>query len=357
MRTCKGVALASALVSAFAAAPASAQFYKDKTLTLLINYGVGGNADTEARVYQHYLAKYIPGNPNIVIQNAPGAGGINGVNMLGLNIGSRADGTVMGYFTVSATDSIVANPALKVRLQDFAYVAGARGWNLAYSRKDIPPGLSSPADFAKATKLFIGGYSKTSSHDTRLRLSAEIMGIPYQLVTGFPATAAINKAMIQGEVNYTGSSLPGYQTQVIPQIIKPGLGMVLFQFPVIGADGHPTGNPKLTEAGIPIFDDFYKTAFGKPPSGPKNKAMLLMNDIGGKLQRAMVFHPGAPPEALATMRKAIRDVAADPAFQADFERVTGERADLVSPEELAPLFERVRDVDPEVRQVLEDAMK
>src|SRR3974377_756300 len=48
-------------------APASAQFYKGKTLTLLVNYGVGGNADTEARIYQRYLPKYIAGNPTVII--------------------------------------------------------------------------------------------------------------------------------------------------------------------------------------------------------------------------------------------------------------------------------------------------
>ena len=46
------------------------------------------------------------------------------------------------------------------------------------------------------------------------------MGLPYTVVTGFPGTAQINKAMLQNEVNFTGSSMPGYTTQVIPQIIK-----------------------------------------------------------------------------------------------------------------------------------------
>ncbi len=340
----------------FAAAPACAQFYKERTLTILVNYGAGGNADTEARVYQRFLPKYIPGNPNIVIQNAPGAGGANGVNMLGLGIGAKPDGYTMGYFTISATDSLVENPALKVRLQDFAYVAGARGWNVAYARKDIGPGLKTPADFAKATKLFIGGYSRTSSHDTRLRLSADIMGLPFTLVTGFPATAAINKAMLQGEVNYTGSSLPGYQTQVIPQIIETGVGMTLFQFPMIGPDGKPMGNPNLEKAGVPIFDDFYKAAFGRPPSGPKNTAMLVLNDIGGKLQRGLMFPPTAPAEALQIMREAVKQVAADPEFQAEFLRATGERAELVSPDELAPLFTRIRDLDPSVGAALKEAI-
>ncbi len=354
----KGISFAGALASIWmlAGQPAEAQFYKDRTLTLLINYGVGGNADTEARVYQRFLPKYIPGNPSVIIQNAPGAGGINGINMLGMSIGAKADGYTMGYFTVSATDSLVENPALKVKLEDFAYVAGARGWNVAYARKDTPPGLNKPTDFVKATKLFIGGYSRASSHDTRLRLSAEIMGLPYQLVTGFPATAAINKAMLQGEVNYTGSSLPGYQTQVIPQIITPGVGVALFQFPLIGNDGKPLGNPNLTSAGLPTFDDFYQSAFNKPPTGPKYDAMALMNDIGGKLQRAMVFHHDTPVEAVKTMREAIAKVAADPEFQAEFQRVTSERADIVPAEELSPLFDRIRNVDPAVRKVLKDAV-
>ncbi len=61
--------------------PAQAQFWKDKTLTLLINYGAGGNADIEVRVFQQHLKKHIPGAPNVIIQNQTGAGGINAMNI------------------------------------------------------------------------------------------------------------------------------------------------------------------------------------------------------------------------------------------------------------------------------------
>jgi hypothetical protein len=335
---------------------ASAQFYKDKTLTLLVNYGVGGNADTEARVYQRYLPKYIPGNPSVIIQNAPGAGGINAINLLGLGIGAKPDGYTMSYFTISATDLIVDNPGLKAPVVDFQIVAGARGWNVAYGRKDIQPGMSKPADIGKAKSIFAGGYSKASSHDTRLRLSLEVLGLPYTMVTGFPATADINKAMLQGEVNFSGSSLPGYQTQVIPQIIATGIGMPFWQFPVKGPDGKPTGNPSLLKAGIPIFDDVYKEAFGKDPTGPKYDALLMMNDIGTKLQRGMMFPKTAPREAVEVMRKAILDLAQDPDFQADYQKVTGEKPDLVGAAELEPLFERVRKLDPVIKKTLQSSV-
>jgi hypothetical protein len=343
-------------VLALSAAPASAQFYKEKTLTLLVNYGAGGNADTEARVYQHYLPKYIPGHPSVIIQNAPGAGGVTAINLLGLGIGAKPDGYTMSYFTISATDLIIDNPALKVPVVDFQIVAGARGWNIAYGRKDIQPGMTKPADIGKAKSIFAGGYSKTSSHDTRLRLSLEVLGVPYQMVTGFPATAAINKAMIQGEVNFSGSSLPGYQTQVIPQIINPGIGMPFWQYPVKGKDGTPVGNPDLLKAGIQIFDDVYKDAFGKAPSGPKYDALLMMNDIGTKLQRGMMFHKSAPKEAVEIMRKAVEDMSHDPGFRADYQRVTGQEPDLVGAAELEPLFERVRKLDPVIKKTLQDSV-
>jgi len=339
------------------AAPALAQFYKDKTLTLLVNYGVGGNADTEARVYQQHLGKYIPGDPTIIIRNMPGAGGMTAMNQLGLNIGSQPDGLTVGYFTMSATVMITDDPVFKIKVDDLVPIAAARGWNIIYARKDIVPGgYNKPADFARAANIFAGGYSRASSHDTRLRLTLEIMNLPYKMVTGFPGTAQVNKAMLQNEVNYTGSSLPGYQTQVIPQIIDPGVGAALFQPPVVGADGKPSGNAALKKLGIPTFDEFYQAAFGKPPSGPKFAALLLANDISTKMQRGMFVPKGSPPEAVAVLRRAFTAVAADPEFIADYRKITGEQPDLVSAEDVERIFERIRNVAPDVKQVLKDSV-
>lgn len=342
---------------ALAVSPASAQFYKNKTLTMLVNYGAGGNADTEARVYQQYLPKYIPGNPTVIIRNAPGAGGATAMNLLGLNIGMQPDGLTVGYFTTSATQSLVDDPALKVKLYDFNVVAAARGWNLVYARKDIVPGgLTRPADIIHARNVFVGGYARGTSHDTRLRLVLNALGLPFTMVTGFPGTAQVNKAMLQNEINFTGTSLPGYFTQVIPQIIKTGVGMMLFQYPVIGPDGKPSGNPALEQQGIRRFDEVYREAFGKPPAGLEFETLLLVNDLSTQLQRSIMLPKGSPPEAVDTLRQAFMAVAKDPGFTEDFKRITGEAADLVSAQEIQPLFERMRHVDPAIIRTLKDAM-
>ena len=340
------------LFACLLSSPAWAQFYKDKTLTLLVNYGAGGNADTEARVFQHFLPTYIPGHPNVIVQNAPGAGGFNAMNMLGLGIGSRADGLTAGFFTVGATGPIVDDPALKVKIFDFVVIAGLRGWNLTYGRKDIQPGLNKPVDIAKVHHVFAGGYSKASSFDTRLRLALEILGVPYTMVTGFPATAEINKAMVENEVNFSGSSLPGYQTQVVPQIIKPGLGIPVFQYSIIGSDGKPTGNPDLSRQGIPTFDEVYQQAFGKPATGPKYEALLLLSDIGTQLQRGVVLPKGSPPQAAEDLREGFKKTAADPNFIAQYRKITGEEPELVSAAELQPVFDRMKAVDPAVKDLL-----
>jgi tripartite-type tricarboxylate transporter receptor subunit TctC len=349
------VIAAAALVAV--TTPASAQFYKGKTITLLINYAAGGNADTEARVYQRHMRKHIPGDPTIIIRNAPGAGGLNAMNLLGLNIGSSPDGLTVGYFTISAIAPIIDDPALKVQLYDFAVVGAARGWNIVYARKDIVPGrLKRPADIAKATSIFVGGYSRSASHDTRLRLVLEVMDLPYTMVTGFPGTAQVNKAMLQNEVNFTGSSLPGYQTQAIPQIINTGIGMPLWQYPVIGPNGKPAGNPLLEQQGIETFDKVYQEAYGKPPSGRKWETLLLVNDIGTKMQRGVLLPKGSPPEALAALRRAFNEMPADKEFVEDYKRVTGEEPDLLKGEEIEPMFDRMRNIDPEIKRILKESV-
>jgi tripartite-type tricarboxylate transporter receptor subunit TctC len=353
-------ALAAAVVVVLATTlsttPVSAQFYRSKTLTLMVNYGVGGNIDTEARILARHLPKHIPGGPTIIIQNTPGAGGLHAMNLLGLNVKSRADGLTAGFFTISATAPLIEDPAFKINMsEDYVPIGGATGWTVAYARKDTPPGLRTPADFAKATKVFFGGYSRSSSHDIRIRLALEVMHLPYQAVTGFPSAGDVNKALQQNEINMTSSSLPAYQTQVVPNIIETGTGMPLWHFVVIGADGKPGGNAGLIKQGIPLYTDVYRQAFGAMPSGEKFDALLLMNDIATKLQRGFFLPKGAPEEAVADLRKGYLALANDPDFVADYERITKEKPDFIGAEEVGHVLDTMRAVRPEIRKVLKDA--
>ena len=83
-----------ALATISSVTPAAAQFYKGKTLTLIVNYGVGGNIDTEARILARHLPKYIPGNPSVIVQNQPGAGSLTMTNQM--YAAGPFDGTAIG---------------------------------------------------------------------------------------------------------------------------------------------------------------------------------------------------------------------------------------------------------------------
>jgi hypothetical protein len=121
---------------------------------------------------------------------------------------------------------------------------------------------------------------------------------------------------------------------------------------VIGADGKPGGNPALIKQGIPVYTEVYRQAFGTMPSGEKFDALVLMNDIATKLQRGFFLPKGAPDDAVADLRRGYQALANDPDFVADYERVTKEKPDFVSADEVQLVFDKMRAVRPEIRQVL-----
>lgn len=132
--------------------------------------------------------------------------------------------------------------------------------------------------------------------------------------------------------------------------------MTLFQFPAIGPDGAPVGDPALERAGIQTFDKVYAQAFGKPPASRKFDALLLMNDISTKLQRIVVLPKASPGEAVDALRNAFNALGQDKDFITDYMRVTGEEPDLVKADAIEPLFQRMRHVDPEVVRILKESI-
>ena len=132
--------LLTVLVPAVAANGAESPFYKGKTLTVLINYATGGPTDIEGRLAAKHLARFIPGNPTIIVSNMAGAGGVTATNFLGEV--AKPDGLTMSYFTGNYFNILLADPILRVNLAKFAYIASIEGSSVAYIRKDVPPGLS-----------------------------------------------------------------------------------------------------------------------------------------------------------------------------------------------------------------------
>jgi tripartite-type tricarboxylate transporter receptor subunit TctC len=331
--------------------PAKAQFYDKKTLTMVVNYASGGNADLSARIFQTHLRSHLPVS-TILIQNMPGAGGALAMNSLGLGIGSfKPDGLSIGFFGLNPPAEIAGDPGHKVSLDDFEFIGAVRDWNVAFVRRDAIPGITRPEEVMKAKELFIGGYSRSNANDVRSQLSLKVLGVPYKLITGFPGTADLNKALLQGEINFANSALPGYMRQTLPQVISTGIGLPLYYFPVTATDGKLGKVGSLERMGIPSFSEVYERVHGVPPSGPDFEALLLMCDLDSAMHGVIVAPKKAPKAAIDELRAAFGNLYTDQAFQDEYEHATGEKPELVSYTELEPLLKRFKSVPEEMKTV------
>jgi tripartite-type tricarboxylate transporter receptor subunit TctC len=158
-------------------AAADTPFYKGKTLTVLINYATGGPTDIEGRLVAKHLPKHIPGQPFVIVNNMPGAGGITATNYLGEV--AKPDGLTMAYFTGTFFNILLSDPTLRVDMAKFAYIASIEGASIAYIRKDVAPGLNDAHDILKAQMFRAGGLSVASTKDVRFRMELDLLGAKY----------------------------------------------------------------------------------------------------------------------------------------------------------------------------------
>ena len=164
--------------------------------------------DIEGRIVARHLARHIPGNPTIVVQNMSGGGGVTGINFLGEV--AKHDGLTLGYFTGPYNHQMMKSSTLRVDLMKVPFIASVQGVTVCYIRSDVPPGIKKPTDIAKAERFRAGGLSFDSNKDLRFRLAFDVLGVKYDYVTGYNSS---NDARLHCSV--TRSSI---MTKIFPVI-------------------------------------------------------------------------------------------------------------------------------------------
>src|SRR6185436_16592092 len=133
------------------AAAAERPYYQGKSITFFINFSAGGPTDIEGRIVARHLARHIPGNPAIVVQNMSGGGGVTGINFLGGV--AMHDKLTLGYFTGTYNHQMMKSSTLRVDLMKVPFIASVQGVTVCYIRSDVPPGIKKPTDIAKAERF------------------------------------------------------------------------------------------------------------------------------------------------------------------------------------------------------------
>ena len=344
-------AIFASVASLWMSGAAQAQgFYAGKTLTILVNYDAGGPTDTEARILGRHLARHLPGNPNILVQNMGGAAGLIGTKYLG-EVAPK-DGLMMGYLT-AASQRFVSNPdQFKVDFRKYEFIALAPSGRIHYFRADVEPGLKTSFDLVKAQNLVVGGLGPDAPKDMSMRLTLDMLGVKYKYVTGYNSSAQANLALQRGEINYYAESPPDYNSKVLP-LVKDGKFIPAFYDP--GYDGATFTLPKqMKDVSAPPFHQYYQSLHGRMPEGPLWEAYKTLLTVNGAAYRLLALPPGAPVEARDALRKAVMSLNDDPDYAAEARRLMGDLPEYVSSADLNETVAKLLSVKPETLKFMQD---
>jgi tripartite-type tricarboxylate transporter receptor subunit TctC len=343
--------LTFASVASISAAHADEPFYKNKRLTLLINFAVGGPADVEGRLFAKYIGRHIAGEPSVLVQNMEGAGGVVGAKYLGA--AAPKDGTIAGYFT--GTGSIYAlDPArFDPDFLSYGFVAIQGGATVAYVRTDVPPGLKTATDIATAQGLIVGGLSVDTSKDIRMRLALDLLGLKYKYVTGYRSSAPARLAFQRREINVFSESTPSYRSIVMPDLVDKGEAIPVWY------DAGDFSHPSSQMEGLAIlpYDRLFRDLKGAPPSGTLWDNYQAINAIDGAMLRVICFPPGTPPAAREALADAVAKLNADKDHAADAMSIIGFVPEWQVGADVKETVRSVLSMRPEVRSFLIDYIK
>jgi hypothetical protein len=309
LRSCL-IFLVGFCVLPLSAGAGQAPFYQGKNLTFLINFSAGGPTDIEGRIVARHLAKHIPGNPTIIVQNMPGAGGVTGINFLGE--AAKRDGLTVGYFTGPYNHHMMKSVTLRTDLMQLPFVASVGSVTVCYIRSDVPPGIKKPTDIAKAERFRAGGLSFDSNKDLRFRLAFDVLGLKYDYVTGYNSSNDARLAVQRNEIQYHDENIPGYRGVVEPQLVKTGIVTPLYYHDLIAPDGTMRKSPDYPE--LNSFTEVYTQIFGKAPTGIKYETLKAANLASQNLSRVALLTPNSPKEATLALRQAFTALANDEDF-------------------------------------------
>jgi len=331
--------LCAALCVDVAVSQAHAQnaYYQGKRLTLLINFAAGGPTDIEGRLFAKYLGRHIDGQPNVIVQNMDGAGGLIGAQYLG-EIAPK-DGTVLGYLTGTAWIYASDPDRWRVDFRDYEFIAHQPGTTIHFVRTDVAPGMKEPADIVKAQGLIAGGLSADTSKDLRLRLALDMLGVPFKYVTGYRSSPPARLAMQRGEINMFSESPPSYRSIVEPQMVKTGQAIPVFYDEV---DDPAPPDKQLEGLSIPSFPALYKKIKGAMPSGQFWDAYRTLFEMNSRMLRVAALPPGAPSAAVSALRTAIERLNHDKEFAAEATKVI----------EFAPEYRTAPDLNEKTRAMM-----
>src|SRR5215468_5766604 len=282
-----------------AAGPPSPDFYKNKQIRLIIGYPVGNDYDLAGRFLARYLARHIPGEPTIVVQNMPAAASIAAANFLYAQ--APRDGTVFGSFSRNVpSQALMGQMNVEADPRRFNWL-GATSQPARVCVRWVTAPVKSPADLF-TQEFIVGGAGAGSALSILPTVFNHVLGTKFRIVQGYKGTTDAVLAMERGEVQ--GMCASYQQFRIYEQLFRDGKLTYLLR-----AEAEPIA--ELPD--VPSIFDYAKSAEQRDLM-----AFIFASTIFG---RPYVLPPDTPGERVATLRRAFAQALADPALIAEAARI------------------------------------
>jgi tripartite-type tricarboxylate transporter receptor subunit TctC len=288
-----------AIVCFAAVGSAAAQdFYKGKTLTIVVGFSAGGGFDVNARTLARYIGRHIPGSPNVVVVNMPGAASATSISYLDTN--APKDGTVIDTFNFGLISASLLHPEqTPVDLRKYAWIGSiSEDLTVCYVWKAAGP--TNVAEMKNHGQTHFGIDGIGTSEDINERILKTVLGLDIRQVGGYAGTAEVRLAIERGELDGdcgAWSSLP--EDWITQKKINP-----------LSRSG--TAVPDGLSPDVPYIADL----------APDDRARQIMTLLvaGGQVGRPFIASLAVPPERLKLLRAGFEATMQDADFVLDLKK-------------------------------------
>jgi tripartite-type tricarboxylate transporter receptor subunit TctC len=329
------------LIALWAAAlPARAEdvadFYKGKTVRIVVGVGVGSGYDINARALARHLPTHLPGHPNVIVQNQPGAGSLTMTNTL-YNTGPF-DGTVIGASFNGLPTTPLLQPTASVRFEavKLNWVGSTNRESQAMYVWHTAPQQTLNDLYTK--EMIVGAQAPGSTQFDYPALARALFGMKFKIITGYESTPKIHLAMERGEVHGTWANWSTLKA-ISSDWLRDKKIRILAQWDL-------KRHPEMPD--VPMFLDVAKTE--------ADKQALELELARLEFGRPFFMPPNVPADRVAAVRRAFDATMKDKDFLADAEKLKIE-VDPLTGEQVAELVGRLYATPPDIVARVRTAME
>jgi tripartite-type tricarboxylate transporter receptor subunit TctC len=331
----------AALIALFAfvassAAQTGGDFYKGKTIRLVVGFSPGGGYDAYTRLLARHYSRFIPGKPDVIVSNMPGASSLKSVQYL--DAGGAKDGTVITAFNPGLIVQSMTEPSqFPVNFTNFTWL-GSISEDIRVCYMWSATGIKTWDEVLKRDKVVFGETGKGSSAYVNERILKDVFGVKLQQVLGYPGSAEKRLAIERGELD--GDC--GSYSSIPPEWLRDNKVNVFIRFEQHLAKG--------MTADSPYAPDIAKDA--------KQKELLLLLNSSGDVGRPYIVSRDVPKDRVKVLRDAFNAVVKDPQFVAEAEKqlltvigpLTGEEAEKM----VAEIYKATPDIVAQAKDITGD---